>query len=502
MIFSVKKIFFVIPFCILLFFNLYSSKVTIIYVRTIDSESMEPGKADDYYSDEVISNIFEGLVRFKEETLLIEPCLARSWEAKDNGKRWIFKLRKGVKFHNGEILDARAVKKSFKRRIGKYRSKYKKWEYLFSYIKDIKLIDRYTVEIVLNKTYGPFLSALTAPAASIVAPGCYKGNSFKPIGTGPFKFEKWEKGKFLIIKRNGFYWDGKIELSKITYKIVKNTWTKFLYIKNNIADVSKVRSAKEHEEFKGNKKVTFLFSPSFRIHYLAFNTKKEPFNKVEIRRVFCHLIDKKMLIRHVFQNLAIPAVTPIPPYLFGFNKKIVDYDYNIEKAKELLKKSGLENGFECSLFYTTTNIALNKIANILTKNARSLNIIIKKTALPFNEMRKRINRGEHDMLIMGWIAGPDPDIFLYPTLTMKQGSKNRAYYDNPELTSILEEARETLQKEKRIKLYERAQEIIHNDIPWNPLYHLKSVVVYNKKVRNLYIDANGYLIFKNAIKVE
>ena len=117
-------------------------------------------------------------------------------------------------------------------------------------------------------------------------------------------------------------------------------------------------------------------------------------------------------------------------------------------------------------------------------------------------MLKRVDRGEHDMVLVGWIAGPDPDSFLYPTLTMKKGSKNRAHYDNPELTSILEEARKTLQKGKRVKLYERAQEIIHNDAPWNPLFHLKSTVVYNKKVRNLYIDANGYLIFKSAIKVE
>ena len=497
-----KKIFFIIPLCILFFFNLYPSKDSIIYVRTIDSESLEPGKADDYYSDEVISNIFEGLVRFKKGTLIIEPCLATTWEIKDNGKRWIFKLRKEVKFHNGEIFDARAVVKSFKRRMGKSKSKYKKWEYLFSYIKDITSIDRYTVEIVLNKAYALFLSTLADPGTSIVAPGCYKGSCFKPIGTGPFKFEKRKKGKYLIIKRNEFYWEGKIELSKVTYKIVKNACTELFYVKNNIADVSKIGSAKEYEEFKGNKRVRFIFSPSFRIHYLAFNIKKEPFNKVEVRRAFCHLIDKKMLIKHVFQNLAITAVTPIPPYLFGFNKKIVDYDYNIEKVKELLKKSGLENGFECSLFYTKTNIALNKIVNILIKNARPLNIIIKKTALPFNEMRNRINRGEHDMVIMGWIAGPDPDVFLYPTLTMKKGNKNRAFYDNPKLTSILEEARETLQKEKRIKLYERAQEIIHNDVPWNPLYHLKSIIVCNKKVKNLYIDSNGYLIFKNATKIK
>ncbi len=502
MIFYRKKFFPIISFCILLFFNLYSSRDTIIYVRTIDSASMEPGKAVDFYSNQVLSNIFEGLVRFKKETLIIEPCLARSWEAKDNGKRWIFRLRRGVKFHNGEIFDAKAVVKSFKRRMGNYRSEYEKWEYFFPYLKDIKLIDRYTVEIVLNKAYAPFLTALTDPAASIVAPGCYKGNSFKPIGTGPFKFEKWEKGKFLIIKRNEFYWDGKTGLSKVTYKIVKNTGTKFLHIKNNIADISEIRSAKEYEEFKGDKEVRFLFFPSFRIHYLAFNTKKEPFNKVEIRRVFCHLIDKKMLIRHVFQNLAIPAVTPIPPYLFGFNKKIVDYDYNIVKVKELLKKSGLENGFECSIFYEKTNMALNKIANILIENAKPLNIFIKKAPLSFNEMLKRVDRGEHDMVLVGWIAGPDPDSFLYPTLTMKKGSKNRAHYDNPELTSILEEARKTLQKGKRVKLYERAQEIIHNDAPWNPLFHLKSTVVYNKKVRNLYIDANGYLIFKSAIKVE
>jgi len=497
-----KKIFFIIPFCILLFFNLYSSKDNIIYVRTIDSTYIEPGKAVDFYSDEVISNIFEGLVRFKKGTLIIEACLATSWEVNDNGKRWTFKLRKGVKFHNGEIFDARAVKKSFKKRMGKYRSEYKKSEHLFSSLKDIKVINRHTVEIVLNKTYAPFLSTLTDTAASIIAPSCYNNSHFKPIGTGPFKFEKWEKGKFLIIKRNEFYWDGKVELSKVIFKIVKNPYTKFLYIKNNMADVSKIRSAKEYDEFKGDKEVKFLLSPSCSVHYLAFNTKKEPFNKVEIRRAFCHLIDKKMLIRHVFQNLAIPAVTLIPQHLFGFNKKIVDYDYNIEKAKELLKKFGLVKGFKCSLFYEKTNIALNKIANILKEKAKALNIVIKKIALPLNEMIKRVNTGQHDMVLIGWVAGPDPDIFFHPTLTIRKENKNRFYYDNPEYILTLKKARETLQKEKRIKLYERAQEIIHDDAPWNPLFHLKSIIVCNKKVRNLYINPNGYLIFKNAIKAE
>ncbi len=475
---------------------------TLIYIRNIDAMSLDPGKSRELYSHEVTSNIFEGLVAFSKKPFVIIPCLSTHWEVSKNGEKWIFHLRKGVTFHNGEIFDASSVFECFNTRMKGRTGNYKKWKYLFPFFKNIRIIDPNTIEIILSKSSSSFLYALTKPAAYITAPASYKGSEFIPVGTGPFKFEQWKKGDSLILNRNKNYWETNAGISRVIFKVIPGAVSKILQIKRGNADVSIINSSKEYEELLGKKEIGLLSITTPRVQFLAFNTRRPPFNRIPVRRAFSHLINKKAMVRHNFQGLAIPAVTPIPPHISGFNKDIKNYEYNLNKAREILKNAGLAKGFSCTLYFSGTNPALRRIVNNISKNAKAVNILIIKKPVPFKQLIERVNRGEHDMVIMGWQGAPDPDSFLFPLFTMTKGNNNPAFYSKPDLTTILKKARESLFPEQQNKYIQLAQEIIHRDSPWVPLYHLKNLAVFSKKVKNLYFSPYGFLIFKNIIKEE
>jgi len=479
---------------------LFSSEDSIIYLRISDSTTLDPGKYEDIYSGEVISNIFEGLCRFKKGSFEIEPCLAENWEIKDNGKKWIFYLRKGVRFHNGEVCDARSVVYSFLKRKEKAKDEYMGWNTLFGYINDVKAIGRYKIILYLSKPYAPLLTALTDPYSFIVSVDSYNKPDFKPIGTGPFEFEKWKKGDYLILRKNENYWGGEVNLSKIIFKINRYPEAKILQIKNGKADIANVTSAKEHQELIGLRNIKILTSLFLSTHFMAFNMTKKPFSDIRVRKAFSHLINKEALIKNIFQNSAIPATTPLPPVLSGFNHDIKDFSFDLAEARKLLKKAGLESGFTSTLYFSKGNYGAEQIANVFTKNAKLLNINIKKKRLPFTTLLKKSRNGEHDLLIMGWSAGPDPDLFLYSAFTLGYDNLNFTFYEDKILKEILVKARESLEPKKRISLYKQAQEIIHREVFWIPLYHLKNLVAYNLDVKNLYMNPLRCLIFKDTYK--
>lgn len=492
-------------FICLFFFSLtlLPDENSVIFLRSVDSSTLEPRKSEELYSSEVIANIFEGLVRFKKGTAEIEPCLATRWESRDNHKEWLFYLRKGVRFHNNREFDSRSVVSVFREKLISDKPGLKRQWFFFPYIERVEAVGRFVFKITLRKPYAPLLPALTDPAALIVAPESYRENGdFYPIGTGPFKFKNWDKGKTLVIERNSDYWDGPVPLSQVVFKVIRSPATRTLNLRNGNADLLRVSMAAEFEEVLGRTDINILSVLTPDIHYLAFNTRKHPLSMVEVRKAFAHLINKKGLVKHIFQQMAVPAVTPIPPTLFGFNGNIQDYGYDLSRAKALLRKAGLKDGFTLNLYFALKDVVFQKIANIIASNAKLLNIRINKVVLPFGELIRRCDRGEHDMVLLGWVGPPDPDFFLYPLFTMGRGNKNRAFYENQRLTDLLEKAKVTVNREKRLQYYWRAQEIIHEDLPWIPLFHQESLMAYRNTLENLVVNPSNHIEFKYLRKRE
>lgn len=486
--------------CLLLFFiqPSHAADSLLIYLKAVGISTLDPGLTSDTYSSEVISNIYEGLVRYKKNSPGVEPALAISWSVDRNGKRWIFQLRKGVKFHNGKEFNADSVATNFQTRILN-KKKYNNWYRLNSHISRIGAIDNYTVEILLDKPFVPFLNSLASPKHMIVEPSSYTSGEFKPIGTGPYIHSENNPGKYVSIVKNENYWGGQVRIPKIVFKIVPDVAWRILQLKSGKASMLNVYSSKEYEELRGRREFRLISVPSVSVHYLAFNTQKGIFRNRNARRAFSHLINKKPLIKRIFQDFASSATTPVPRGIFGFNPDIKDSEFDIVKARNLLKLGGIREGERVSLYYSGNSKPLNEITGVIKKFAARIGIHVYPVPLSFADLRKAVAGKRHDMVMMGWSGDiPDPDVFLYGTFAYSRSEFNRSGYSDTELTELLEEARKTIDAEKREAMYFRAQEIIARDCPWIPLYNMNDIAVISRKIKGLYINQLSYVIFRDA----
>ena len=472
----------------------------IIYLRSTDALNLDPWQADDQYSNEVTVNVFEGLVRFRKNSTSIEPCLATAWSFQDNGKRWQFTLRRGVTFHDGTPFNAQSVLYSFQSRLGRQQTPYKRVSSLFSFITSIRSIGIYSVEIILDRPYAPFLVALADSAAFIVPPSARSSSVFQPIGTGPFRFLSWSKGKSLILTRNPEHWGGFRTVDRIIFKVMPESDGRMLQIKNGSADMVRIQSGKEFEEFSSRSDIAILKNPSIDVHYLGFNTRKKPFDRKEVRAAFLHIINKGNMVKRIYQNLAEPAYSSLPLLLLPGSAVQPENSFQPEVARILLKQAGLANGFTCTLYFLDGQEGVQEIADLLTVLAKKIKVMIKKIKLSYSELVKVADRGEHDMLIMGWSTSPDPDLFLYPLFTFEPGNRNRFFYENPELTRLLDEGKTTLDVQERGQIYQKAAAILKKDVPWIPLFHLLDYIACSKKVSGLAFSPLGQAIFREVTK--
>jgi peptide/nickel transport system substrate-binding protein len=478
----------------------FAADNSIIYLRPADALNLNPWQAEDLYSTEIAVNIFEGLVRFKKDSTAIEPCLATAWSVQAGGRRWRFTLRRGVRFHDGTPFDARSVLHTFHSRLEKKQRIYQRLNSLFTVITAVRSPDPYSVEITLDRPYAPFLVALADSAVVIQPARSAPAGEFRPVGTGPFRFASWSRGRTLILNRNPDYWGGTVRLEKIIFKVMPDPLGRLLQIRNGSADMAAVQSGKEYEELSRRNDIVILSNPSISTHYLGFNTRRKPFDRMEVRAAFLHIIHKGNMVKQIFQNLAEPAFTPLPRPMFPNIRVEPVNSFNLKIARSLLKTAGLPGGFSCSLYFADGQQGIQEIADLLAIMARKVNVTIRKVRLPFPELVKAANRGDHDMLLMGWTTGPDPDFFLYPLFTFSPGNRNRFFYENPELTRLLDAGKSTMDAGQRERIYLQALDVLKKDVPWIPLFHLIDNLACSHRLRGLSFTPLGQVVFREVTK--
>ena len=470
----------------------------MIYLRLADSLTMDPGKIGEFYSQEVLFNVFEGLVCLGKDTVSVEPCLAERWVSMENGRRWIFYLRQGVKFHNGDEFNARAVVYSFKKRMDQKQGEYVAFGRFFPYIAAVRALNDWTVEIVLSRPYFPFLFSLADVRGSVVAPGSCDGPEFKPVGTGPYIFGDWVKGKSLLLKRNDRYWQQPAKLAKVIFKCEPDAALRLSQIKNRSADIDMIRSSKEYDELWDKTHIAILSKPVLITYYLGFNCNRQPFSLPQARKAFVHLLNKRVLVKHIFQNFAIPAAGFLPPQMVATKPGIGNDDFSLEKAQRLLQEAGLAKGFSGSLYFSEGQFGLEDLARTIVSNAHQININIKNVRLPFAKLFQSVQNGEPDMFLLGWGYTADPGIFLNPMYMLNPHGNKKSMSASPEYSRLLVQAAETSDKTARGQLYTAAERLLLEESPLIPLFHLNHLIAHNKRLHDLRMNPLGFLIFKDA----
>lgn len=464
---------------------------TLVYGRGADAVSLDPINVTDGESIRVTHNVFETLLEY-DENLELQPKLATEYSSSEDGLTWTFKLREGVKFHDGTDFNADAVVFNFDRWMDPENPCHKGGDfpyYPFLYggfkgdenhlIEHVKATGEHELEIKLKRKTAPFLSYLAISMFGIASPAAleeFEGDvNEHPVGTGPFKFEEWNRNNTITLVKNPDYWmEGKPYLDKVIYQVIPENSARLNALQTGEIDVLDGMNATDTNAVEETEGLELLKRPSFNIGYMAFNTEKKPFDDPKVRQAINMAINKEEIVDAFYNGLAETATSPLPPSLWGYDDTLDPYEYNVEEAKKLLAEAGFENGFETEL-YTMSNPRPYmpepvKIAEAIQADLAEVGITAEIVSTEWATYLEDTKQGKHTMAMYGWTGVmADPDNFLYPNLSKTNTEKpaqNIAFYKSDEFTSLITEARETIDQDKRIELYKQAQQLFQKDAPW------------------------------------
>ncbi|HHW42047.1 MAG TPA: ABC transporter substrate-binding protein [Syntrophomonadaceae bacterium] len=491
-----------------------SAKDTLVFAQGADPRGLDPALVDDGESAKVIANVFETLVKYKEDSTEIEPCLATSWEKSADGKEWTFKLRRGVKFHDGTDFDAYAVKFTVDRQLPPQVTADMPYaSFTFGPVKEVQVVDKYTVKFILKEPYAPFLANLAMSlAAPIVSPAAVKkyGDDFtnNPVGTGPYKFVKWDKGQQVVLEANPNYWGPQPKMKKVVFKIVKENSVRASDLITGAVDI--IDGVDPNDVAKLEKsKMLVAKDAGMNINYMGFICDRPPFNNVKLRQAVSYAINKEELVKYLYKDLAQVAPSMLPDFIPGYDPSLKGIPYDPEKAKQLLKEAGYPNGLKVKMITYSNPRPYNpvggeKLAAAVQAQLAKVGIQAEIQSYPWKEYKDALFKVADGAQIFfyGWTGdNGDPDNFLSLLETKEiESSLNSAKYSNPQVDKLLVEGRTTLDMNRRIEIYKELQKIVENEAPWVFISHGKTLAAYRPGVKNFKYHPTGVVHLWNVEK--
>jgi len=497
---------------------------TLVFGSSGDAVRLDPADVTDGESIQRMDNIFEGLVEYKSESTEIQPCLATSWETSEDGKEITFKLRRGVKFHDGTDLNADAVVFSFARQYdtSHWFHQYGEWVYwyMFSDVDKMVKIDDYTVKLVLKRINASIMTSLAMFTVNIVSPTNaekWGADAFKhPVGTGPFKFIEWVKDDHIALEANDNYWRERPSLDRLIFKVIPDASARLMALEVGEVQGIEYPDPAHFDRIRANQDLKLLTEPGMNVGYMAMNTGYgyedangnavrdsdepwvrtpgyfEPFTKQEVRQAINYAIDKRAIVDDLYMGTASVAKNGMPPLMLGYNDDVEDYPYDPEKAKRLLTEAGYPDGFEVTLYVMPVARPYMfdppKIGEAIQSYLAAVGITVKFYQVDWGTYLQETEAGNAQMCLLGWTGdNGDPDNFmnmLYGANKCSIGAAgNYAFYNDEGAQFLLSEALQTYDVEKRAQYYRIFQQMIHEAAPFVYLAHSNQSLVLRKNVQ-------------------
>jgi len=483
---------------------------TLVFGRGGDSTSLDPAATTEGEAFKVTVNLYETLINFGPQDTEIEAGLATDWEPSADGLKHTLKLRQGVKFHDGTDFNADAVVYNFERWMAGNAEQFYYYNSQFGdKIKEVKALDEYTVEFTLSQVMAPFYKNLAMSPFGIASPAAIEkfGDKFNenPVGTGPFVFKEWKRNERITIVKNENYWqEGLPKLDSVIFRSIPENSARLNALSAGEVDLIDGVNFSDVPVIKGNTALQVFNRPSMNIGYVGLTNTRGPLQNKLVRQALNHAVDKQAIIDAFYAGAAEPAKNPMPPVIAGYNDDVVDYDYNPEKAKELLKEAGFENGFEMELWAMPVPRPYmpdgQKVAEALQANFEAIGVKAKIVSYEWGTYLDKAKDGEADSFLLGWTGdNGDADNFLYVLLDEDAiGSNNYAYYKNAEVHELLIKAQSSNDQAEREKLYKEAQLIIKEDAPWIPLVHSLPVLAGKAEITGFLPHPTGSDLLANV----
>ena len=491
---------------------------TLIFGRGGDSTSLDPSRTTEGETFKVTKNIFETIVDFEEGGTEIVPGLAHDWDVAEDGLTYTFHLEEGVKFHDGTDFNAEAVVKNFERWAGGNAEQFPYYNSMFGgfegdeghVIESVTAEDDNTVVFKLKRPQAPFLKNLAMDMFAIASPTAYEeqgDDEFErnPVGTGPFKFVEWKPNDSITIEKNEDYWqDGLPKLDKVVFRSIPDNSARLNALLAGEIDLADGINPSDGDAIESNDDLQLIERPSMNVGYLGLTVTREPFDNKLVRQAMNYAIDKQAIIDTFFEGRADIAVNPMPPSIEGYNEDIEGYEYDPEKAKELLEEAGYGDGFEMELWAMPVPRPYmpdgQKVAELMQKNLADIGVTAEIVSHEWATYLELAEKGDADAFMLGWTGdNGDPDNFLYVLLDEDNiGSNNYTYFKHDEMHDLFIEAQTEVDQEKRNELYKKAQEIIHEEAPWVPIAHSTPLLGATKDLSGLVPHPTGSDLLSNV----
>lgn len=480
---------------------------TIVFAQGAEPRGLDPAFVDDGESSKVIVNIYEGLLAYAKDSTEVQPALAESWEKGQDGLSYTFKLRKGVKFHDGTDFNAAAVKFNIDRQIPPQRKEDMPYAaFVFGDVKDVEVVDDYTVKINLSKQNSAFLANLAMSlAAPMVSPKALEendGNVNKaPVGTGPYKFVSWNPAEDIVLVRNDEYWGDKAKTENVVFKFIPDNSARIVALKNGEVDIIDGIDSTGVDQIKADGNVLYNV-PGMNINYMAYNTTRKPFDNPAVRVALSKAINVPELVKALYGDYAEVATTVLPTFIPGYSKDVKQVAYDPEASKKELAAAGFNQPIKMIVYnnprpYNARNKALaESIQSYFSKVG--VNVTIED--YDWTTYKDKVIAGDYDVCFYGWIGdNGDPDNFLN-LLADQNPAMNVAHYNDPEYNKIVAQGTSTEKGKDRDAVYAKMEQYIADRAIWVPISHASNLSAHSPSVQNYYYHATGNIFFKDMYK--
>ncbi len=469
-----------------------------------DPPTMDPHLSGDATSADYVVEIFSGLLAYDRDLNLV-PDIAESYEVSEDGLIYTFKIRAEAVFQDGRSIRAEDFKWSFERACDPATGSATADTYLGDIIgcraklqgqadevEGVVVVDDLTLQLTIDEPKGFFLAKMTYPTAYVLDRENVESGSdwfTQPNGSGPFKLDTFapEQGVIILAKNDNYYREPKPILERVVY-VIGNPINPMTGYEEDLTQLG-LPGVPYHAIPVGTDNLSRVTDPNsplskelattnaLSVFYIGFNVNKPPFDDVKIRQAFNLALDKRRMVKLIFQDTVPVANGIVPPNMPGYqNPDLSDYEFDPERARQLIAESSYEDVTELpdvTLNVSGAGVGTSSIVEaIIASYEENLGLQINVEQTPWAQFLTDLNSPDipYQMYQLGWIADyPDPQNFL-EILFHSQSAQNHGHYSNPEVDALLDQARGTQDVADRLALYQQAEQMILDDAAWIPIY--------------------------------
>ncbi|MBI2487029.1 MAG: peptide-binding protein [Deltaproteobacteria bacterium] len=483
----------------------------LIYNIGAEPATLNPITASDAYESTINGgNIYETLVKRDNKTLEIIPLLADSWEISEDKLVYTFHIKKGIKWHDGVPFTSKDVLFSYNT-ITDPKVDAPQLRNYYQDVKNVEVLDDYTVRFTYARPY--FLALEFCGGMPIVPKHIFEKGDFNtnpagrsPVGTGPYKFVKWNTGSEIVLERNEGYWGKKPHIKRIVFKIINDPSVAFQVLKREELDLAGLTPIQwsrqtQSEAFQKNFDKLSYFTPNYS--YVGWNMTKPYFSDKQVRTALTHLVNRELILKEILHDLGEVVTNPFYINSPEYDKSIEPYPYNSEKAKKLLDEAGWidhdgdgirDKGgvkFKFEFLIPAGSETGEKIATILKEELDKVGINMQIRKTEWAVFTQRLNERRYDAVTLAWSMGVESDPYqVWHSSQAEQGS-NFVGFVNKQADRLIEEARTEFNRDKRIELYRKFARIVNEEQPYTFLFCRKSTVALHKRFKGVEVYPLG-----------